>query len=274
MEREAQWQVIAEQRRVLAELLAGLDEDQWERPSLCAQWRIKDVAAHIALTPQSPGVPAILVMAMRNGFDFDRVNRDLAVAHADRPPSELVDLLRELADSRRKPAITTVDNLLFDTLVHIQDVAIPLGLTVAMPVEAAREGSDRVWRMGWPFWAKRRLRGLQLVATDTTWSAGEGAEVRGPVQALLLLLTGRTEAALPHLDGPGAKQLAGRTARQGLTRFSRRLPWNDGGPRSAGPRNRRRRSPGAPTRRHRSWSASPGQRRRPRCCRRSTAGCR
>ena len=68
--------------------------------------------------------------------------------------------------------------------------------------------------MGWPFWAKRRLRGLRLVATDTTWSAGEGAEVRGPVQALLLLLTGRIEAALPHLDGPGAKQLADRTARQ------------------------------------------------------------
>jgi hypothetical protein len=64
--------------------------------------------------------------------------------------------------------------------------------------------------MGWPFWAKRRLRGLRLVATDTAWSAGEGAEVRGPAQALLLLLTGRTEAALPHLDGPGARHLADR----------------------------------------------------------------
>ena len=43
---------------------------------------------------------------------------------------------------------------------------------------------------------------------------GEGAEVRGPVQALLLLLTGRVEAALPSLDGPGATQLAGRAARR------------------------------------------------------------
>jgi uncharacterized protein (TIGR03083 family) len=214
MDREAKWQAISQQRRVLADLLAGLDEDHWERPSLCEQWRVKDVAAHIALTPQSPGLPAILVMALRTRFDFDRVNTDLAVAHADRPPSELVDLLRELADDRRKPAITTVDNLLFDTLVHVQDVAVPLGLTVAMPIEAAREGAERVWRMGWPFWAKRRLRGLRLVATDTTWSAGEGAELRGPVEALLLLLTGRAETALPHLDGPGATQLAARTASQ------------------------------------------------------------
>jgi uncharacterized protein (TIGR03083 family) len=214
VERENQWRVIAQQRRVLADLLAGLDDDQWDRPSLCDRWRMKDVAAHIALTPQSPGLPAIVAKAARVRFDFDRVNHDMAVAHADRSPSELVALLRELADSRRKPAITTVDNLVFDTLVHIQDVAIPLGRTVAMPVEAAREGAERVWRMGWPFWAKRRLRGLRLVATDTTWSAGEGAEVRGPVQALLLLLTGRIEAALPSLDGPGAPQLAGRAARQ------------------------------------------------------------
>jgi uncharacterized protein (TIGR03083 family) len=210
MDRETQWQVIAEQRRVLADLLADLDDDQWEQPSLCGQWRIKDVAAHVALTPQSPGLPTILAKASRVGFDFDRVNRDMAVAHADRPPEELVAQLRELADSRRKPAITTVDNLFFDTLVHIQDVAIPLALSVAMPVDAARAGADRVWRMGWPFWAKRRLRGLRLVATDTDWSAGEGAEVRGPAQALLLLLTGRTGTALPSLDGPGARRLADR----------------------------------------------------------------
>ena len=80
----------------------------------------------------------------------------MAIAHADRAPAELIAELRTLADSRRKPAITTVDNLLFDTMVHIQDVAIPLGRSAAMPLDAARHGADRVWRMGWPFWARRR----------------------------------------------------------------------------------------------------------------------
>jgi uncharacterized protein (TIGR03083 family) len=214
MDRETTWQVVAQQRRVLADLLAGLDDDQWESPSLCGQWRVKDVAAHVALTPQSPGLATVLGKALRAGGNFDALNRDLAVAHAQRPPADLVALLREFADSRRKPAITTLDNLLFDTLVHIKDVAIPLGLTVAMPVDAARAGADRVWRMGWPFWARRRLRGLRLVATDAAWTAGEGAEVRGPIQALLLLLTGRGEAALPHLDGPGATRLVDRAARR------------------------------------------------------------
>jgi uncharacterized protein (TIGR03083 family) len=209
VDRDAKWAVIAGQRRALADLLAGLDAQAWERPSLCAQWRIKDVAAHVALTPQSPGMLRILAHGMPARGDLQAVNRDLAVAHAQRPPALLVTELRTLADSRRKPAITTLDNLLFDVMVHIQDVAVPLGLSVAMPLDAAGEGAERVWRMGWPFWARRRLRGVRLTATDIDWAAGAGDEIRGPVQALLLLLTGRTTAALPQLSGPGTGWLAG-----------------------------------------------------------------
>ena len=202
MDRDEKWTVIAGQRLVLADLLAGLQENEWERPSLCAEWRVKDVAAHVAFPPQSPGILWIVSKGLRTRGDLQAVNRDMAVAHAAaRTPVGLVAELRALAHSRRKPAITTLDNLLFDTLVHVQDVAVPLGLRVAMPLGAAREGVERVWRMGWPFWARRRLRGLHLIATDVDWSAGEGAEVRGPVQALLLLLTGRTAAALPQLSG-------------------------------------------------------------------------
>ena len=208
MNRDEKWAVIGGQRRAFADLLAGLDDEQWLRPSLCAEWRIKDVAAHVALAPQSPGLLRILAKGLRARGDLQAVNRDMAIAHAGRAPAELVAELRTLADSRRKPAITTVDNLLFDTMVHIQDVAVPLGLSVSAPLDAARHGADRVWRMGWPFWARRRLRRLRLVAVDVDWSVGEGAEIRGSVTALLLLLTGRTEAALPQLSGPGAERLA------------------------------------------------------------------
>lgn len=209
MDRDEKWAVIAGRRRELADLLAGLHEEEWERPSLCAEWRVRDVAAHVALTPQSPGMLRILAAGVRAGGDFQVVNRDLALAHAQRPTTELVAELRELADSRARPAITTLDNLLFDVLVHVQDVALPLGRTVPMPLAAAREGLDRVWRMGWPFWARRRFRGTRLVATDVDWTAGDadGAEIRGPADALLLLLTGRSAAALPRLAGNGIARL-------------------------------------------------------------------
>ena len=61
--------------------------------------------------------------------------------------------------------------------------------------------------------ARHRLRGVQLLATDTDWSAGAGVELRGPIRMLLLLLTGRTATALPHLSGPGVHTITERFAR-------------------------------------------------------------
>jgi hypothetical protein len=47
------------------------------------------------------------------------------------------------------------------------------------------------------------------VATDASWSYGDGPEVRGSAEALLLLLFGRRPAP-GELGGPGAEVLAAR----------------------------------------------------------------
>lgn len=181
----------------------------WETPSLAVGWRVRDVVAHIVLAPQHPGAGALLVGAVRAGGSFNRLNHDLAVRHASRPTGRLLAELREHAASRRLPAVTSYQNLLFDTLVHIQDIAIPLAIEQPMPVEAAGVGATRVWTMGWPWWARRRLRGFRLVATDVDWSIGAGTEVRGPIAAILLVLTGRP-AGLSSLTGEGAAALGRR----------------------------------------------------------------
>ena len=169
------------------------------------------MVAHVALTPRSPGSSPSSLAACAPAATSTGVNRDMARAHAARPPAQLVADLGTPPTSRRKPAITTLDNLLFDVLVHVQDVALPLGVE-HLPLDAAREGVERVWRMGWPFWARRRLRGLRLEATDVDWTVGDGPAVRGPAQALLLLLTGRMSAALPSLHGDGVTRLRRRDA--------------------------------------------------------------
>ncbi|MEU8656075.1 maleylpyruvate isomerase family mycothiol-dependent enzyme [Actinoplanes philippinensis] len=208
MNRDESWGVIADQRRAVADLLAGLPAAGWELPSLCAGWRVRDVAAHLALAPQPPGPLTMAAAAVRAGGRFHRLNHDMAVRHATRPPADLVDELRRHAGSRRLPAVTNYRNMLFDVLVHAQDIAIPVRRPLVMPVRAAAAGATRVWTMGWPFRARRRLPAVRLTATDTDWSAGAGDEVRGPIAALLLLLTGR-HAALPDLTGPGVARLSG-----------------------------------------------------------------
>jgi uncharacterized protein (TIGR03083 family) len=212
MDREASWRVIGAQRRSLADLLEELTDEQWEAPSLCAGWRVRDVAAHVAMAPQPPGPGSMLSDAIRARGSFHRLNHDVAVRHASRPAARLVAELREHADSRRLPVVTNYRNILFDVLVHGQDIAIPLGVPREMPIDAARAGAGRVWTMGWPFWAKRRLAGLRLTATDVAWSAGAGTEVCGSIADLLLLVTGRT-VVLPRLSGDGAARLAQQLSR-------------------------------------------------------------
>jgi len=208
MDAERSWEIIAEQRLSLAELLDGLPEPEWETPSLCAGWRVRDVAAHVAMAPQVPSALSLLADTVRARGSFHRLNHDVAVRHADRPVKQIVAELQTFAGSRRLPVVTNYRNILFDILVHGQDIAIPLGRRRDMPREAARAGAARVWSMGWPFWAARRLRGMRLTATDTAWTVGDGPEVQGPIDALLLLLTGRTATALPRLTGAGVARLS------------------------------------------------------------------
>lgn len=209
MDKDAQWAWVESERRSLADLLESLTPAQWEHPSLCPQWRVRDVAGHLAMTPAGdPSTGEMVRGLVRNRGDLWGMGRDVAVAWSARPPAEIVAVLRSMAASRRRPAVTTDANVLLDVIVHGQDIAVPLGLERPVPLEPGLASFDRIWRMGWPFWARRRLRGVTLVATDADLRVGDGPEVRGSLAALLLLVSGRRAAAVELLDGPGVTRLA------------------------------------------------------------------
>lgn len=209
MSEDAVWAAVDRERLTLAELLDDLSTEEWETPSLCDGWRVRDVAAHLALAQIGWG-RATVEMA-RAGGNYHRMIRDTALRHADAPAHRLTAEIRAMVGSRgRAPLITPLEPLI-DTLVHGQDIALVLGRPRTMPVEAAAAAATRVWTTPWPlsfaFHTRRRLSGLRVVATDTDWSVGAGAQVAGPIEAVLLLLTGRT-AALDRLSGPGLDRLA------------------------------------------------------------------
>ncbi|MFD5175375.1 maleylpyruvate isomerase family mycothiol-dependent enzyme [Nocardia sp. NPDC058379] len=190
MDVDQHWRIIAEQRRAIADLLTTLTPAELDSPSLCDRWRIRDVAAHVALAPQPPGPLCMLREAARARGSFHRLNHDIAVRHADATPDLAADL-SVVADSRRLPVVTNYRNIHYDVIVHAQDIARPLGRTIAVDPAAAAVAAQRVWTMGWPFWAKRRLADVTLVAEDSPWTVGSGPEIRGTTLDLLLLLTGR-----------------------------------------------------------------------------------
>jgi uncharacterized protein (TIGR03083 family) len=142
-------------------------------------------------------------VAPRAGFDPNRINTAVATREGSRPPEQILASLRERAGARGTARMLDSRNALFDVIVHSQDIAIPLGRDFSVPVPLVDRGLQRVWEMGWPFRARTRLARFTLRATDTDWRVGDGPEVSGPALALLLLLTGRRDAAAGHLHGPG-----------------------------------------------------------------------
>ena len=203
------WQVVVEQRLAIAELLDGLSEAQWERPSLCAGWRVRDVAAHVTLIPIPPAPASLLVDFGKARGNYARFNTVASRRRAARTPARIVQDFRATAESRSVPWPADPRNVMWDILVHAQDMAMPLGIHLATPPEAGAAAATRIWSLRWPFsfGAKRRLGSFTLRATDADWTIGSGPEIAGPIGAMLLLLTGRTAAAIPLLTGEGVDAL-------------------------------------------------------------------
>jgi uncharacterized protein (TIGR03083 family) len=206
MNRDEVWGAIDDQRRRLVDLLEDLSDQEWEHPSLCHGWTVREVAAHVALQNTSwSALPGGLWEAIRRG-GMNRAIHAMACRHAARPTGQIIAEVRDrIGVWRPLPTVTYRDSAI-DYLVHPQDIAIPLGRRLAMPADAAVVAAERVWDSRRMFHARTRFAGYRFVATDAAWVVGNGQEVTGPISALLLLLTGRS-AGLARLSGPGAEAL-------------------------------------------------------------------
>ncbi|MDN5765081.1 MAG: maleylpyruvate isomerase family mycothiol-dependent enzyme [Humibacillus sp.] len=200
------WDAVRAMRSSVADFLQTLTPQDWDQPSLCPGWRIRDVAGHLSLVPTIT-TWEMMAAAPRAGFDPNRVNTILARRYGSVEQSMIITRIRDHAGDRRTARVLDARNSLFDLIVHSQDMALPLGREFDVPVEYARSSLDRVWQMGWPFRAQRRLGHLALSATDITWTVGTGPQVSGTALTLLLLLTGRSAVAAPRLHGPGTSAL-------------------------------------------------------------------
>jgi uncharacterized protein (TIGR03083 family) len=203
MDEARMWAGVEQARLRLADLLDALPPEGWERPSLCAGWRVRDVAAHVTANPQF-GVGDWLREAARARGNFNRMIHESARRRAAVPTREIVAQLRKYAASRRVPPVpgAGADSTIMDVLTHTQDIALALGQEVRIPPEDAVAGLGSLWKLKFPFNPRKNLAGIRFAAEDADWAVGEGAEIRGPASAFLLLFTNRP-VAYDRLSGPG-----------------------------------------------------------------------
>ena len=48
---ENHWSEVRRMRLDVADLLESLTSAEWDEPSLCRGWRVRDVAGHLAVVP-------------------------------------------------------------------------------------------------------------------------------------------------------------------------------------------------------------------------------
>src|ERR1700678_1191958 len=111
----------------LGERLAELDDEQWNSRSLCTQWRIRDVLAHVTAGAEGAfGVGAVVGGMLRHGFNYDRWVAADGQARGQQDPAVVLQALRNAAAVRKaRPGARPVRGLMH-VLVHGQDMCRPL----------------------------------------------------------------------------------------------------------------------------------------------------
>ena len=198
-------QMACEERQDFAELLAGLSQAEWEQPSLCDRWRVRDVVAHV-LSYDELSPWALARRLARARFIPSRANAIGVAEYAGRTPEQLTELMRACIPPRGLTSGFGGMIALVDGMIHQQDIRRPLGAARDIPSERLRAV------LGYALTSPavqgaRHARGVRLVATDLDWTHGSGLEVSGPGEALLMAMAGRPDA-LNQLTGSGKGILA------------------------------------------------------------------
>jgi uncharacterized protein (TIGR03083 family) len=206
--------LVAAERQTLADFLDTLAPADWDVPSLCPAWRVRDVVAHIVYGPIQPPAESFLAV-VRGGFRVNRVVAESARRWGLQEPAALIERLREIVDDRRAPLFVTGTHVLADLVTHDLDIRRPLRRPRPMPPEAFRITADLMTSVSGPLAMvfarspRRTVQGLRLVARDLDWAHGDGPEVHGTAEALLLAITARP-VERGELTGPGVSTLLSR----------------------------------------------------------------
>lgn len=201
------WPLIHEQRNKVGDVLETLSAAEWDSPSLCEGWRVREVVAHLIQT-HLVTQRSLISDWIRSGFSLKSSNARGVDRRRGMAPADLLHLYRETA-GRTSYLPGQLSYSLVEAVIHGEDIARPVGRrievsprTLVTVAEIARS-TDPI--LG----GKRRSAGLTLRASDISWSPGSGPDVTGPLASIILAITGRP-AGLADLTGDGLDTLRAR----------------------------------------------------------------
>jgi uncharacterized protein (TIGR03083 family) len=197
--------VLAE-RAEQVDLLASLQPEEWDAPTLCDGWRVREVVAHTTM-PFHLSLGGTLAGLAKARGDFNRMaDRYARRTAATLSVQELLARRRDTIAHPWTPPGGGIHGALSHDVIHGLDITVGLGLARQVPPERIAMVLAGMRPKNIAFF-NTDLTGIALRATDLDWSHGTGTPVRGLAQDLLLVLCGRR---LPpgRLDGQPAARFA------------------------------------------------------------------
>src|SRR5437879_4911386 len=97
------WPTIHAERRALAGDLAGLSDEQWSTTSLCAEWTVRDVLAHMTATAKITP-PAFFGKLAGSGFSLTKLQgKDIARERGGSPADTLAGFEAVITSVKHPP---------------------------------------------------------------------------------------------------------------------------------------------------------------------------
>ena len=206
--RQLMWDESAD----LSATVNELDDAAFDAASLCDGWRVRDVMSHMLLG-HTTAMPSMVAKIGRYKGNVPKASFELSKQYgSSHTPAEIRDAWAAVVRDRTRKGIAKVipDKEAFvDHLIHHQDIRRPLDRPRTVPSDRLVAALDAMPTIGGFVGAKKRMAGLRWVASDVDWTWGDGPEVRGPAEALILVASGRP-GPLDELTGEGVAELASR----------------------------------------------------------------
>jgi len=181
---------VAAEYLALADALTPATDDDWDTPSLCEGWRIREVIAHLTM-PSRYDQDAFMAELAQREFDFGRLSNDIAARDAELPTAQLLADLRADVLLQWAPPEGGYHGALNHVVIHGLDVSVPLGLPHRPDDEAIRTVLDGLTAGGVHAHFGTTVEGRRLEASDLDWSFGSGEAFRAPAADIALALAGR-----------------------------------------------------------------------------------
>ncbi|MBQ1084468.1 maleylpyruvate isomerase family mycothiol-dependent enzyme [Nocardiopsis sp. B62] len=205
--------MLAVEHAALVADLRELTDEQWNQTSLCTEWNVHEVVAHLG-SGMTIGQLGWIVSILRSGLRPAVHNRRQMARFARHEPAATLARFAALGTEGGEPVRLPSGDpspWLGELVVHGQDVRRPLGIEREPTPEAVAEVARYLASRDFAVNSRTQVKGLHLRATDSDFTTNDPGlpVVEGPLLALVMLMAGRP-AYLDQASGTGLPELRSR----------------------------------------------------------------